>query len=151
VIHYEDLDIDQCDTFGTITVDADEVVEFARRYDPQRFHLSDEGARDTYFGRLAASGWHTAAMTMKLMMTGREAQLASLGSPGLEDLRWRRPVYPEDLLRARVTVTDKRLSRSRPEMGLVHFRVETINQDDVVVMSFTTVSMLARRDNQALA
>jgi len=151
VIHYEDLEIDQCDTFGTITVDADEVVEFARRYDPQRFHLSDEGARDTYFGRLAASGWHTAAMTMKLMMTGREAQLASLGSPGLEDLRWRRPVYPEDLLRARVTVTDKRLSRSRPEMGLVHFRVETINQDDVVVMSFTTVSMLARRDNQALA
>ena len=151
MIHYEDLGIDQCDTFGTITVDADEVVEFARRYDPQRFHLSDEGARDTYFGRLAASGWHTAAMTMKLMMTGREAQLASLGSPGLEDLRWRRPVYPEDLLRARVTVTDKRLSRSRPEMGLVHFRVETINQDDVVVMSFTTVSMLARRDNQALA
>jgi len=151
VIHYEDLGIDQCDTFGPITVDADEVVEFARRYDPQRFHLSDEGARDTYFGRLAASGWHTAAMTMKLMMTGREAQLASLGSPGLEDLRWRRPVYPEDLLRARVTVTDKRLSRSRPEMGLVHFRVETINQDDVVVMSFTTVSMLARRDNQALA
>lgn len=151
MIYYEDLDTDQCDTFGPITVDADEVVDFARRYDPQRFHLSDEGARDTYFGRLAASGWHTAAMTMKLMMTGRGAQLASLGSPGLEDLRWRRPVYPEDLLRACVTVTDKRLSRSRPEMGLVHFSVETINQDDVVVMSFTTVSMLARRDNAGRA
>lgn len=147
MIYYEDLAVDQCDLFGPVTVDADEVVEFARRYDPQRFHLSDEGARDTYFGRLAASGWHTAAMTMKLMMTGRAAPLASLGSPGLEDLRWRKPVYPGDRLRARVTVTAKRLSKSRPEMGLVHFSVETLNQDDVVVMSFATLSMLARREH----
>ena len=146
MIYYEDLAQGQGDTFGPVMVDADEVVDFARRYDPQRFHLSDEGARDTYFGRLAASGWHTAAMTMNLMMTGREAPLASLGSPGLEDLRWRRPVYPGDRLLARVTVTGKRLSRSRPEMGLVHFAIETLNQDDALVMSFTTVSMLARRD-----
>ncbi len=145
MIHYEDLAVGQCDLFGPITVDADEVVDFARRYDPQRFHLSDEGARDTYFGRLAASGWHTAAMTMKLMMTGRAEPLASLGSPGLEDLRWRKPVYPGDRLRAQVTVTDKRLSKSRPEMGLVHFSIETLNQDDVVVMSFNTVSMIARK------
>ena len=96
-------------------------------------------------GRLAASGWHTASMTMKLLMTGRDEPLDSLGSPGFDDLRWHRPVYPGDVLRVRVTVTDKRLSRSRPAMGLVHFAVETLNQDDAVVMSYATVSMIARR------
>ncbi|MES1927162.1 MaoC family dehydratase [Salinisphaera sp. T31B1] len=146
MIHYEDLAVEQVDLFGPVEVTAEAVVDFARRYDPQRFHLSDEGARDTYFGRLAASGWHTAALTMKLMMTGREAPLASLGSPGLDDLRWHRPVYPGDRLSVEVTVTDKRVSRSRPEMGLVHFGIATLNQDEVVVMSFNTVSMVARRD-----
>ncbi|GAB3670212.1 MaoC family dehydratase [Salinisphaera aquimarina] len=146
MIHYEDLPLDQCVVLGPVTLSAEEVVDFARRYDPQRFHLSDEGARDTYFGKLAASGWHTASLTMKMMMTGREAPLASLGSPGFDNLRWLRPVYPGDTLSARVTVTEKRLSKSRPEMGLVHFLVETLNQDEVVVMRLDTVSMVARRE-----
>lgn len=147
MIHYEDLPVGDHRLLGPTTVSADEIVAFARRYDPQPFHLGDAGARDTYFGSLAASGWHTAALTMKLLMTGRSEPLASLGSPGFEDLRWRRPVYPGDRLWVAVTVTDKRQSKSRPEMGLVHFAVETRNQDDRVVMSYRTVSLIARRDH----
>ena len=146
MIHYEDLAVGDTVELGPTSANAEEMIAFAKRYDPQPFHLSDAGAANTYFGRLAASGWHTAALTMRLMMTGRDEPLASLGSPGFEDLRWRKPVYPDDQLNARVTVASKRLSKSRPEMGLVKFEVETRNQDDVVVMSFVSTSMMARRE-----
>jgi acyl dehydratase len=146
MIHYEDLNVGESVDLGPTSASAEEMIDFASRYDPQPFHLSDEGAANTYFGTLAASGWHTAALTMRLMMTGRDQPLASLGSPGFENLRWHRPVYPDDALTARVTVADKRLSKSRPEMGLVQFAVETLNQHDVVVMSFVSTSMLARRE-----
>lgn len=146
MIHYEDLSVGDSVVLGPTSASAEEMIAFARRYDPQPFHLSDEGAAHTYFGRLAASGWHTASLTMRLMMTGRDEPLASLGSPGFENLRWRKPVYPDDQLSAQVTVAGKRLSESRPEMGLVQFEVETRNQDDVVVMSFLSTSMIARRE-----
>ncbi|MES1932369.1 acyl dehydratase [Salinisphaera shabanensis T35B1] len=146
MIHYEDLTVGDTVELGPTSASAEEMIAFAKRYDPQPFHLSDEGAADTYFGRLAASGWHTAALTMRLMMTGRDEPLASLGSPGFENLRWRKPVYPDDQLTARVTVASKRLSKSRPEMGLVQFEIETRNQDGVVVMSFVSTSMMARRE-----
>lgn len=145
MIHYEDLSVGDTVALGPTSASAEEMIDFATRYDPQAFHLSDEGAKGTYFGRLAASGWHTASLTMRLMMTGRDEPLASLGSPGFENLRWRKPVYPDDQLTAHVTVADKRRSESRPEMGLVQFEVETRNQDDVVVMSFVSTSMMARR------
>lgn len=145
MIHYEDLKVGDSVDLGPTSTSAEEIVAFAKRYDPQPFHLSDEGAKNTYFGSLAASGWHTAALTMRLMMTGRDQPLASLGSPGFENLRWRHPVYPDDQLTARVNVASKRLSESRPEMGLVQFDVETRNQDDVVVMSFESTAMMARR------
>ncbi|ERJ20736.1 cyanate lyase protein [Salinisphaera shabanensis E1L3A] len=146
MIHYEDLTVGDTVELGPTSASAEEMIAFAKRYDPQPFHLSDEGAADTYFGRLAASGWHTAALTMRLMMTGRDEPLASLGSPGFENLRWRKPVYPDDQLTALVTVASKRLSESRPEMGLVQFEIETRNQDGVVVMSFVSTSMMARRE-----
>jgi acyl dehydratase len=147
MIHYEDLNVGDSVDLGPTSASAEEIIAFAKRYDPQAFHLSDEGAKNTYFGTLAASGWHTAALTMRLMMTGRDQPLASLGSPGFENLRWRHPVYPDDQLTARVSVASKRLSESRPEMGLVQFDVETRNQDDVVVMSFLSTAMMARRDS----
>jgi len=146
MIHYEDMPQGDHVLLGPVTVSADEIVAFAQRYDPQPFHLSDAGAKDTYFGSLAASGWHTAALTMKLMMTGRDQPLAILGSPGFDNLRWQRPVYPGDELRASVTVTDRRVSKSRPEMGLVYLAVETLNENDVAVMRFDSVAMMARRD-----
>src|SRR4051812_38339091 len=114
--YFEDLEIGAETDFGTYHVTRDEVLEFARKYDPQPFHLSDEAAARTHFGRLSASGWHTAAMTMAVIArkVGEENQ-AGLGSPGIDELRWLKPVYPGDTLHVRGTILDKRESRSRPE------------------------------------
>lgn len=145
MIYFDDLEVGQEDVFGPLTVTAEAIVEFARKYDPQPFHLSDEGARGTLFGSLAASGWHTAAMTQRLIIDYRPEPLASLSSPGLDDLRWRTPVYPRDELRARTRVEGMKPSRSRPEMGTIRLVIETLNQNDVVVMDFTLIVMMARR------
>lgn len=145
MIYFEDMQPGQEESYGTLTVTAEAVVCFAEKYDPQPFHLSDEGARGTIFGSLAASGWHTAAMTMKLVID-REEPLASLGSPGFDDLRWHKPVYPGDKLRARTRVLDKRESESRDDLGIVHIYIETLNQHDTVVMSYTSIAMVARRE-----
>jgi len=145
MIHFEDLRPDVEMWFGPLTVSAEDIVRFARQYDPQPFHLSDEGARDTIFGSLAASGWHTAALTMKMMIGDPNQRVASLGSPGFDDLRWRRPVYPGDTLRVRLRCIDTKPSQSRPSMGIARFQVETLNQNDDVVMSFISIAMIARR------
>lgn len=144
MICFEDLEAGNEDTFGPLTVTSEAIIRFAEKYDPQPFHLSDEGAEGTIFGSLAASGWHTAAMTMKLIID-RDEPLASLGSPGLDDLRWHRPVYPGDELTARIRVLDKRTSESRADMGIVRFDIETYNQHDDIVMSYTSIAMIARR------
>src|SRR5881397_127605 len=137
MIYFEDLEVGAETEFGTYEVTREEVLEFARKYDPQPFHLSDEEAAKTHFGRIAASGWHTAAMTMAVIARYVvKHEQAGLGSPGIDELRWKKPVYPEDTLRVRGRITDKTPSRSRPDMG--SFRTETIvtNQHDETVMSF---------------
>lgn len=145
MMYYEDIEPGRKATFGPLAVSADEIVDFAKKYDPQRFHLSDEGARDTFFGSLAASGWHTAAMTMKLIVAFRAEPLASLGSPGFDDLHWHQPVYPGDELHARTQVLDKWLSESCDDRGIVRLYIETLNQRDDVVMSVTSMVFMARR------
>lgn len=145
MIYFEDVQPGQEQILGSLTVDADAVVAFAKKYDPQPFHLSDEGAQGTLFGSLAASGWHTAAMTQSLIIGSQPEPLASLGSPGLDDLHWQKPVYPGDELRARTRIIDKRASDSRPDMGTMRLQVETLNQNDDVVMYFTLIVMVARR------
>ena len=148
MIYFEDLVIGAEREFGTYEVTREEVLEFARKYDPQPFHLSDEAAAKTHFGRLAASGWHTAAMTMAVIARRvvNEEQ-AGLGSPGIDELRWKKPVYPGDRLHVRGRILEKTPSRSRPEMG--SFRAETTvtNQDDQVVMTFTSIVLIKRRPN----
>ena len=127
-------------------VTRDEVLEFARKYDPQPFHLSDEEAAKTHFGRLAASGWHTCAMTMAVVARSVvDDDQAGLGSPGIDELRWLKPVYPGDTLHVNGKIVDKTPSRSRPEMG--SFRTETIvtNQDNVPVVRFTSIVLISRR------
>lgn len=145
MIYFEDLTPGHEDMFGPLTVTEDAIVAFARKYDPQPFHLSDEGARNTFFGSLAASGWHTAAMTQKLIIRYRREPLAALGSPGLDELYWRKPVYPGDELWARTRILDTKPSRSRPTMGTTRIAVETLNQHDEAVMDFTLIVMVARR------
>jgi len=122
------------------------VLEFARKYDPQPFHLSDEEAAKTHFGRIAASGWHTCAMTMAVLARYVvEHRQAGLGSPGIDQLRWRRPVYPGDTLHVRSTIVEKTLSRSKPEMGSFRSDMAVTNQDDQPVMTFTSIVLIRRR------
>jgi acyl dehydratase len=122
------------------------VVEFASKYDPQPFHLSDEAAAQTYFGRLSASGWHTAAMAMRMAVENmRDQRSASLGSPGIDELRWLKPVYPGDVLRSETELLDKRVSRSRPEMGIIKGRTTVFNQHDEAVMTFVANGLIRTR------
>ena len=146
MIYYEDLEVGAETNVGSYEVTRDEVLEFARKYDPQPFHLSEEDAAKTHFGRLAASGWHTAAMTMAVIARHVvEHRQAGLGSPGIDELRWTKPVYPGDTLHVRGTIIEKRPSRSRPEMGSFRTRTIVTNQDGVAVMSFTSIVLIRRR------
>jgi acyl dehydratase len=146
MIYFEDLEIGAETYFGSYEVTREEVLEFARKYDPQPFHLSDEEAAKTHFGRLAASGWHTCAMTMAVIARKVvEQEQAGLGSPGVDELRWLKPVFPGDTLHVRSTVVDKTPSRSKPAIG--SFRSETVvtNQEDVPVLKFTSIVLIRRR------
>jgi acyl dehydratase len=150
MIYFEDLEIGAETYFGSYEVTREEVLEFAGKYDPQPFHLSDEAAAKTHFGRIAASGWHTAAMTMAVIARHVVAhEQAGLGSPGIDELRWKRPVYPGDMLHVRGRILEKTPSRSRPDMG--SFRTETTvtNQDDQIVMTFTSIVLIRRRPEDA--
>lgn len=150
MIYFEDLKVGLETDFGCYEVTREEVLEFARKYDPQPFHLSDEEAAKTHFGRLAASGWHTAAMTMAVIARHVvDKEQAGLGSPGIDELRWRRPVHPGDTLHVRGHILEKTPSRSRPEMG--SFRTQTIvtNQHDEVVMTFVSIVLIRRRPPEA--
>ena len=146
MLYWEDMDVGVERLFGTYAVTREDVLEFARKYDPQPFHLSDEAAAQTHFGRIAASGWHTAAMTMRVIvdMLGRESQ-AGLGSPGVDELRWLRPVYPDDTLTVHGKIVDKTPSRSKPHIGTIRTETTVINQDGVTVMHFYSIVLMQRR------
>jgi acyl dehydratase len=144
--YWEDIEIGARSSFGRYEVTRDEVVAFASKYDPQPFHLSDDAAAETYFGRLSASGWHTCAMLMRMLVEHmRTERQAGLGSPGIDELRWLRPVYPGDTLRAESEVLDKTPSKSRPDMGSYRGRTTVFNQHDEPVMTLTSIGLIRRR------
>jgi acyl dehydratase len=145
---FEDFVPGSVRTFGKVLVKEQEIIEFARRYDPQVFHTDPVAARKTPYGGLVASGWHTASMAMRLIVDHRVSPLPSAGSPGLDELRWLRPVRPGDELSLRVTVLKARRSESKPDRGVVRSLVEVLNQDEVVVMSYKVVSLLLCRDSR---
>jgi acyl dehydratase len=131
--------------FGSIAVDEEEVIAFAKRFDPQSFHTDPDAARLTPFGGLIASGWHTAGLTMRLYVEHYLTHVASLASPGLDELRWLKPVRPGDSLSVRVTILKATPSRSKPDRGAVTSFVEVFNQADELVMTFRCVNIIARR------
>lgn len=144
--YFEDIEVGTKASFGRYEVTRDEVVEFASKYDPQPFHLSDEAAAETHFGRLSASGWQTCAMTMSMVVENLKANSqAGLGSPGIDELRWLKPVYPGDILRCETEILDKRASQSRPEMGSYRSRMTVLNQDDIPVMTFISIGLIRTR------
>ncbi|WP_370176980.1 MaoC family dehydratase [Alteriqipengyuania sp.] len=145
--YYEDLEVGTKASFGNYKVTREEVIEFASKYDPQPFHLDDEAAAKTYFGRLSASGWHTCAMTMRMMVehfTGEKS--ASLGSPGIDELSWVKPVYPGDTLRVEAELIEKRQSKSKPHMGFTRTRQTTFNQHGEPVLKMIAKGIIQVRD-----
>lgn len=148
--YFEDYIVGTKSSFGRYEVTREEVIEFASKYDPQPFHLLDEAAAKTYFGRLSASGWHTCAMLMRMLVENmKDQKTASLGSPGLESLQWKKPVYPGDVLRVETELFEKRRSKSRPEMGITKNRVQVFNQNDELVMESVNLGLVGVRDPSA--
>jgi acyl dehydratase len=146
MIYLEDLEVGAETYFGSYEVTREEVLEFAHKYDVQPFHLSDEAAAKTHFGRLAASGWHTCAMTMGVISRHVvDHEQAGLGSPGIDELRWLKPVFPGDTLHVHGTILEKTPSRSRPEMGSFRTETRVTNQDGIPVMTYTSIVLMRRR------
>lgn len=132
--------------YGAIAVDEADVLRFAREFDPQTIHTDPAAAADGPFGGLIASGWHTAALMMRVYATEYLNDAASLASPGVDELRWVRPVRPGDVLSVRFEVTDARRSRSKPDRGIVWTQVTVTNQHDEPVMTLRAMNLLKRRD-----
>jgi acyl dehydratase len=147
--YWEDIHEGLVLEFGPKKVDRDEVIRFATDFDPQPFHLSEEAGKASLFGGLAASGWHTAGMVMRLMCDGFLLKSSSLGSPGLDSLKWLRPVMVGDEIRARMTVLGRRPMKSKPTVGLVQTRWEAVNQRDEVVMTIENWAMFGRKEPAA--
>ncbi|MBK6707865.1 MAG: MaoC family dehydratase [Sphingomonadales bacterium] len=146
MLHYEDIIVGSKSSYGRYEVTREEVIEFAGKYDPQPFHLDDAAAAQTHFGRLSASGWHTGSMAMRMIVENMKAnRQAGLGSPGIDELRWLKPVYPGDTLRIESEVLSKRRSQSRPEMGMFRGRTTVFNQDDVAVMTMVSTGLIRVR------
>ena len=143
--YFEDYVDGAVHDFGSIAVKESEVVDFAKRFDPQPFHMNPELAKHSIYGGLIASGWHSASLMMRLFVEHYLSHVASLGSPGVDELRWLKPVRPGDVLSLRVTVSKTSRSRSKPDRGIVHSYVETLNQNGEVVMTMKALNFLLCR------
>jgi len=143
--YWEDFREGEVREFGATHVTREDIVRFATEFDPQPFHLDEAAAKQTFFGGLIASGWHTAAMAMRMMCDGYLSRSASLGSPGLDSLKWLLPVRPGDTLSVRLEVLETRPMESKPAIGLIKIRHEVLNQERQVVMRMEGYGMFRRR------
>ena len=132
--------------FGSIEVEEAEMIAFARRFDPQPFHTDPRAAEQSAFGGLIASGWYTASCVMRVLVDQYISHVASLGSPGVDEIRWLKPVRPGDVLSLRVTVVDSERSRSKPEQGFIRAFIEVLNQRDEVVMTMKSIGLVGCRE-----
>jgi acyl dehydratase len=133
--YFEDYQTGEVFEFGDYLVTQEEIIEFAKRYDPQPFHVDEQAAEHSSFGGLISSGWMTAGVMMRMLVEHFVSRVASMGSPGVEELRWLRPVRPNDRLRVRVTILETRRSNSKPDRGMVLSLDEVLNQDGEIVMT----------------
>lgn len=143
--YFEDFHAGDVYDLGSRSVTREEILDFARQFDPQYFHVDEERAKESIYGGLIASGWHTAAMTMRLACDAIVLQSASMGSPGLDELRWVRPVRPGDTLTARMEILSARASQSKPDRGIVNSQVIVANQDGETVLTWKAMGMYRRR------
>jgi acyl dehydratase len=147
-LYYENVEIGRAVAFGRTVVTAEEIIEFARAFDPQPFHLSEEGAKGSMVGRLCASGFHTCVLLMRMLAVELNSKGKPLGSPGLDEVRWMKPVFPGDELTGRYTCKEKRVMRSRPGVGICRILFELLNQDGDVVMSWEGHQFLSLRPRE---
>lgn len=143
--YFEDYSVGEVLEFGDEPVTEADIVEFARRYDPQPFHIDPVAARQSPFGGLIASGWHSGGIFMRMFADHYLSRVASLASPGLDELRWPSPLRPGDTVRLRATVLEARPSRSKPDRGIVRTRGELLTEDDRTVLDLVAVNLLLRR------
>jgi acyl dehydratase len=143
--YLEDFAVGQTFGSGRTRIDGDRALAFAAEFDPQPFHLDEAAARHSIFGGLTASGWHTAAVTMRLLVASELKPAGGLVGAGLDECRWPKPVRPGDMLRVECEVTDVRVSKSRPEQGLIKLRTTTLNQNDEPVMVYVVNMVVLRR------
>ena len=148
--YFEDYETGTVHEFGPVSIAEDKIIEFGRQFDPQVFHTDPQGARQTVYGGIIASGWHTAGLMMRLFVDHYLSAVASLGSPGVDELRWTQPVRPGDTLTLRVTVSQTSRSRSKPDRGILHSFIEMINQRQEVVMTMKAVNLLLCRQESGL-
>jgi acyl dehydratase len=147
LLYFEDFPPDEIVEYGDRLVTAEEIVEFGREFDPQPFHLDEAAARESVAGGLIASGWHSAALMMRMNCDAFFLHSASQGSPGIESIDWLKPVRPGDRLSVRRTTLSARTSRSRPDVGVFEMRFELLNQDRDVVMRVQGPLFIRRRPN----
>jgi acyl dehydratase len=147
-LHYEDFVEGSVQDFGPRSITRDEIVAYAREFDSQPMHLDEEAAKHSLLGGLSASGWHTCCFMFRMMYDYFIKDSASLGSPGIEETKWLRPVRPGAPLTLRVHILDKRISKSRPEMGLVRMRTELLDEKSAAVIDQTSTLLIGVRGPQ---
>lgn len=147
-IFFDDYVEGQVYVFGKTVVSQDEIIAFARKYDPQSFHIDPVLAKSHAYGGLIASGWHSCAMVMRMMTDDFISESASLGSPGVDEIRWKKPVRPGDTLRVRVEILKTRLSQTKSDRGIVISQVDVENQDLETIMSMKTTGLFLVKDLQ---
>lgn len=147
--YFEDYVPGAVHEFGSIPVDEHDVLEFGKRFVPLSYHTDKEAAKKSIYGGVIASGWHTAALMMRIYTENYLSKVANLGSPGGDELRWPKPVFPGDRLSVRATVLEARRSESRPDRGIVRTFIEVLNQKKEVVMSMKMVNFVRSRESSA--
>ena len=143
--YFEDIRVGDVFEVGRYTFTADNIKAFATRFDPQSFHVDEAAASATMLGGLGASGWHTCCLLMRIIADGFVLDSSSMGSPGIEEVRWHKPLRPGTQIRVRSTVLESRPSKSRPDMGLTKFRYEVLDEIGSVLTTMVTTAMLGRR------
>ena len=148
--YFEDFHIGDTFDLGSLTVTAEEIIAFARQFDPQYFHTDPQRAKESIFGGLVASGWHTGSLFMRLLVDGLLSKIESIGSPGLDQVRWLQPVRPNDILHGRLTVIDARVSQSRPTIGILRSHSELFNQHNELLMTLIGIHFVGRQPGESV-
>jgi|TARA_B110000438_G_scaffold98978_1_gene97944 acyl dehydratase len=148
MIYFEDLNIGKKILIGPISVSEKEIIEFAKKFDPQPFHVDIEKAKDSLFGNLCASGWHTCSLYMRMLYDGLLINLASLGSPGMNEIRWIKPLFPDETINGELTIISKTPSKSKPSIGSMVIDSKVFNSKKELIMTMQSISIVKKRNTK---